>query len=277
MSLTTGDGPRTEAQAIIDNAIEAVEPTMVDPQDVYSLVVPAGARHEVLDLARLLPNPRRTQGVVHLQRVQDLERYIERHDDPALTTIWVDADAQKVVAVLNDHAATAAHWGDHRAELQLKLTDAWQHWLRLDGKLVGQEDFAEHIEDGLQDIVKPDGATMLEVAQSIQGTKSAEFKGARRLQDGNIGVEWVEETTATAGQRGDLEIPERFELALAPFEGEDAYKVDARLRYRVRGGDLLLGYRLDRPGDILRDAVDTVRDRLAQRFTVDRVFVGRPR
>lgn len=152
-----------------------------------------------------------------------------------------------------------------------------EHWLRLDGKLVGQEDFAEHIEDGLQDIVTPDGATMLEVAQSIQGTKSAEFKGARRLQDGNIGVEWVEETTATAGSRGDLEIPERFELALAPFEGEDAYRVNARLRYRIRAGDLLLGYRLDRPGDVLRDAVDTVRDRLGDRFQVDRVFVGRPR
>lgn len=266
-----------DAQVIVDTAIAAVEPEAVDPTQLYSVVVPAGAESRVLDLEPHLPQPRRARGTVRLQRVQDLERYIERHDDLDQTTIWVDADQHKVVAVLNDHARSDAQWGDHRAELTLKRTDAWEHWLRLDGKLIGQEDFAEHIEDGLLDIVTPDGATMLEVAQSIQGTKSAEFKGARRLQDGNIGVEWVEETTATAGQRGDLEIPERFVLALAPFEGEDAYKVEARLRYRVRAGDLLLGYRLNRPGDVLRDAVDQVRDRLGQRFQIERVFVGRPR
>jgi hypothetical protein len=67
------------------------------------------------------------------------------------------------------------------------------------------------------------------------------------------------------------------ELGLAPFVGEDAYRISARLRYRIRGGDLLLGYRLDRPADVLRDAVDGIADRLGQRFTLDRVFVGRPR
>ena len=270
---------QNDAQVIVDTAIASAEVEQLDPELLHHVIVPQGGSSQVIDLEKHLPSPRRAKGTVTLQRVQDLERYIERHDAPTNTTIWVDADAHKVVAVLNDHGAGEKHpeWGDHRAELQLKTTDAWRHWLAMDGRLLGQEEFAEHIEDGLQDIVTPDGATMLEVAQSIQGTKSAEFKGARRLQDGNIGVEWVEETTATAGSRGDLEIPERFELALAPFEGEDAYRVHARLRYRVRAGDLTLGYRLDRPGDVLRDAVDKVRDRLADRFQVERVFVGRPR
>lgn len=268
-----------DAQAIIETAQAAAAPVILDPRNVYERVVPAGATAEVLDLEQFLPAPRRLRGTVAAQRVQDLVRYVERHDAEEFTTIWVDAAAYRVIAVLNDHgcALDAADWGDHRAELQLLLTDAWKHWTGKDGILMAQEDFAEHIDDGLIDIVEPDGAEMLEVAQSIQGTTTAEFKAAHRLASGAIGVQYVEQQTAAAGQRGELEIPERFVLGVAPFEGEDAYKIRARLRYRIRGGNLTIGYRLERPGDVLRDAVDGIAQRLADQFGINRVFVGVPR
>lgn len=274
-------GNSSDAAVIVDTAVAAAEPSIVETDKLYTRVVPAGASQEVIDLERFLPAPRRARGTVHLQTVGAFVRYVERHDAEQTTTLWVDADTHKVIAVFNDHSraadAGAPGWGDHRAELRLQLTDAWRHWLAQDGKLLDQEAFAEHIEDGLIDIVEPDGAHMLEVAQSIQGTTRADFKQARRLSDGQVGIEYVEEQTATAGQRGDLEIPERFVLGVAPFVGEDAYRVEARLRYRIRGGDLRLGYRLDRPGDVLRDAVDGIADRLGQQFTLERVFVGSPR
>lgn len=272
--LYSGGG---DAQVIVDTAMDAAKPAVLDPTQIHHRVVPAGATGEVIDLERYLPAPRRERGSVRLQTVDDFVRYVQRHDDPAATTVWVDIDAHLVVAVLNDHTQEDAQWGDHRATLQLKPTDEWTHWTSRDGKLLAQEDFAEHIEDGLAEIVSPDGATMLEVAQSIQGTTKAEFKAAHRLSNGTIGVQYVEEQTAAAGAKGEIEIPERFELAIAPFLGEEPYRVRARLRYRIRSGDLAIGYRLDRPNDVVRDAIDHIANRLHGQFEGERVFIGVPR
>lgn len=266
-----------DAQVIVDTAQEAARPEVLEPDRLYHRVVPEGARGEVIDLERYLPAPRRARGHVRLQTVDDLVRYVQRHDDPGSTTIWVDMDAHLVVAVLNDHTQDGAQWGDHRATLALKATDEWRHWTSRDGKLLAQEDFAEHIEDGLAEIVLPDGATMLEIAQSIQGTTKAEFQSAHRLADGAIGIKYVEEQTAAAGTKGELEIPERFELAIAPFLGEEPYRVRARLRYRIRSGSLTIGYRLDRPSDVIRDAIDQIATRLHGQFEGGRVFIGTPR
>jgi uncharacterized protein YfdQ (DUF2303 family) len=266
-----------DAQAIIDTATAATEPKVLDVEQVVSVIVPPGARHEVVDLEKFQDRPRRTKGSVTTQTVDDFCKYVARHDDAATTTVWVDLNTHRVVAVLNDHGADGAEFGDHRALLQLQQTEEWQHWTANDGRWLTQEAFAEHIEDGLQEIVTPEGAVMLELAQSIEGTKTAEFKQGHRLANGQVAVQYVEEVTASAGARGEIEIPERFELAVAPFLGEETYKVGARLRYRVRDGHLGLKYDLDRPHDVVRDAIDQIADRLDKRFAGERVFIGTPR
>lgn len=276
-TMTTHNHSTADAQVIADFAIESASPDELDPNEIYTQTVPAGARRETIDLEQFLDAPRRAKGTVRLQTVDDLVRYVTRHDEPTSTTLWLDIDSHLVVAVLNDHLAGSPAWGDHRATLQLKPTDEWTHWISKDGQLLAQAAFAEHIDDGLREIVTPDPADMLEIAQSIQGATKVEFQSAARLQNGQIGVKWVEEQTAKAGQRGELEIPERFELAIAPFLGEEPYRVGARLRYRLNGGQLALGYKLDRPADVVRDAVDQIAQRLHAAFSDDRVFVGKPR
>jgi uncharacterized protein YfdQ (DUF2303 family) len=273
-----------DTAAALAAGVTLADPVELDVTKVYDRVLPAGATHEVLDLERLLPVPRRAHGRAIVQAVDDLERYVKRHDDTSRTTLWVDAEQHRVIAVLNDHQGVGQEngeeepgWGDHRVQLQLKPTREWLHWANHDNKLMGQQEFAEHIEDGLLEIVRPDGATMLELAQSIQGTVSAEFQAAHRLQDGNVGVQYIEQTAARAGQKGELEIPATFELAISPFLGEEPVQLAARLRYRIRSGGLAIGYKLDRPEKAILDCIDAIADRLGKTFSDDRVFVGQPR
>ncbi len=266
-----------DTQAAIDAGVALAHPAELDPAELYLSVLPAGGRSELLDLERYLSAPRRARGTVTVQTLEALGLYVERHDDPDATTIWVDIDGAKVVAVLDDHPAGQALWGEHRAVLALKQTPEWLHWRKNDRKLLAQADFAEHIEDGLLEIVDPDGATMLEVAQSIQGTTSANFKSTRRLDNGQIGAMYDEENTATAGRSGELAVPTQFTLAVAPFVGESPYRLTARLRWRIRSGDLLLGYSLDRPHAVELDALYGVAQKLRERFTDRRVFYGAPR
>ncbi len=265
-----------EGQVIVDITREAEQAKLVELDATKLYAVPTHADRRVLDLREYLDAPDRAKGTVTVQTVDDFARYITRHDSLDGTTVWVDMDTALIVGVLDDHGQEAPGWGEHRARLQLKPTDEWAHWTKLDGRLVDQETFAEHLEDGLREVVEPAGQIMLEVAQSMQGHTKAEWRQARRLQDGSIGFLYSEDATATAGGNGELEIPERFKLGISPFLGEEAYRVNARLRYRVTGGNLTIGYKLDRPGDVARDAIDKIADRLAHTFT-ERVFIGRPR
>jgi uncharacterized protein YfdQ (DUF2303 family) len=275
-----GDAAGTENEAAILAGELLAKPEEIG-EGLYSILVPAGAQHQVLDIndkvERLGAAPKRTHGTVAPQTVDDLARYVQRHDDTDATTVWVDAEGRAVVAVLNDHAAKAAGWGDHRAVLTLKLTPEWQRWGRHDGAYLGQEDFAEHIELGLIEIVEPDSAHMLEIAQHIEGTKTAEFQGGHRLQSGAVAIQYVETVAARAGARGDLEIPSRFKLAIAPFLGEQPVEMWARFRYRIRGDKLVLGYVLERPDEVIRQSVDDIAQRLVGTFGEHRVFVGTPR
>lgn len=276
---------------VIDVAQEAVK-LQTEPIDFYADATPTaflvnGSQDvKVIDLTKEFdaraPRPRRVEGKVVVYTVESLLEYVTRHLNPKATTCWVPPgiDRPVITAVLDDHqggddGASTAEWGRHRADLVLQVTDAWQHWKRLDGRLVTQEEFAEHIEDGQVDIAKPDGADLLEIVQTFQQTTSSTLRSATRLTSGLMQFEYVQDGETKAGVNGDLEIPATFELRIAPFLDEKPVSVVARLRYRTREGKLQIGYKLDRPEDAVRFALDTIADRL--RGELPAVYIGTPR
>ena len=135
------------------------------------------------------------------------------------------------------------------------------------GVLMGQEDFALHIEEGLQEIEQPHAADMLEMAQSFRLTNNASFRTAKRLSSGEQQFLYDETVEAKAGKSGQpATVPATFILLVAPFVGEEERQVVAKLRYRMSGGSFAIGYKLDRPDKVVRDALDGVAERLAGEF-----------
>ncbi len=255
--------PSEGAQAVIDTAISSVDPHELTPGFVGGVMVPAGAKYHEIDLSSYLPEPTRKRGTVHVHDAASLIAYAAGHATPA-TRLFADVYARTLVLVLNGHADDAAGWGDHKAQLVLKHTPEWSAWAALDGKLVAQTDFAEHIEDRLDDIQSPPGADLLELAQTFQAKTGVEFASAIVLESGQRQLTYKETIDARAGQAGQVVIPKEFELGLRPFEGGDAYKVVARLRYRINGGHLTIGYQLTRVEDVLRSAVNDVIEQVAE-------------
>lgn len=260
------------------------------PQEIYAgrfftQLVPAGARVETFDTEeleqRLAPHPRRKTGAVHVQDAASFIAYIEKHELPC-TEVYADPARMKLVGVINAHEESTRDealenkggHGDHRVELELLQTDAWKAWTSKDKVLMDQLAFAEHLEDNAADVIDPDAATMLEIAQSLHATTSGDFKSAQRIDSGTVSFRFEETQTARAGQTGELEIPTTFKLALRPFEGAEPAEVTARFRYRV-GNPLRVSYALLDPQGIARQAfldhVDAVRDAINPP-----VFQGRP-
>lgn len=245
LRATTGDG----VQAIIDTAIATVPPQELTPGKVYAVRTADGIREIDLTGDAWSDTPARKKGITRVRDAASFAALWAKHADET-SEAYADADGPTVTAVLNADGPAAADWGDHCVRLELRETEAWKQWAALDGKLVGQEQFAEFIEDHLPEILTPAAAEMLEIAQSISGTVKAEFASGTRLATGQRQLSYVETVTAKAGQKGTLTIPEVFTVGLLPFEGLTAgYQITARLRYRIEGDRLRIGYKLDRPAD----------------------------
>lgn len=257
----------TDTQPIIDAAIASADPAPLgDNGRFYAVVVPGGreeAGHvKVIDLEaerdkfEYADKPRRKAGTYKVHDAASLVAYLDKHAD-ADTEVWADTVAAKITGVLDANGNTGiddARHEQHRVEYSVLYTEAWKAWKALDGKLVDQSAFAEHIEDRAIDIVRPSAADMLELAQSFRATSDVTFKSSKRLSSGERQLEYREQVDAGAGRDGQMEIPETFDLGLKPFEGAEAFKVVARLRYRIVNGHLAIGYKLERPEDIIRDA-----------------------
>lgn len=271
----------TDTQSLIDLAQASTEPQNLG-DNLHSIVVPAGGEQQLLDLQKYAPNPRRKTGTIRAHDANAFTTYVTKHGLPG-TEIWADEENARVVAVINAHEGTNdegheldAGWADHRALLTVRRTDAWNAWLAKDGKWMRQDEFAEHIEDRAIDIAKPSGADVLELAQSITATVGVTFESSKRLSNGERQLEYKETIDAKAGNRGRLEIPEIIELGLIPFQGAPAYKVRARFRYRINGGNLALSYALERPADIIREAFADVVTLIAADLNGHQVLMGWP-
>lgn len=216
--------------------------------------------------------PRRKRGRIRVASTESLASYVNLHATTG-TTLYANADGITVEAILDDHAGDGPHHRDHRVTLTLIRTPGCERWLDAHAKYLEQEAFAQLIEDGLAEIARPDGATLLEVAQSIRATKSAAFRSDKRLTTGRVQFQWVEDVTATAGADGNLEIPEMVTLVFEPFYGAEKVQVDARFRYRIRDGKLHLGFWLVRHEEALRDAFAAELARLRGLLDVDALIL----
>ncbi|WP_435279122.1 DUF2303 family protein [Streptomyces sp. 1222.5] len=242
--------PNTDnAQVIVDTALRSAQPVELELGKVYAFHTTSGVQKVDLTGDQYKDQPTRKTGTTTVRDAKSFLAYWEKHKDDN-SEVYADSERLTVTAVLDANTDSSARWGGHRLHLALRQTAAWQQWMRQDGHLMKQEDFADFLEDHLPELLEPDSATMLEIAQSIQGVAKAEFQSGTRLSSGERKLAYTETINAKAGQKGELVIPETFIVGLVPFEGSGGYRLTARLRYRINGGPIQLGYKLERPTEI---------------------------
>ena len=254
----------TDLTALFERARDAATAAHEEHElgdDRVGFVLPAGHQVHVVDLEKQRSTPRRKTGTVTLRNTDSLLRYLAHADDA--TWAYIDEKAHTITAVLNDHeAAGDAGWADHRAVLQLTTTVPWQRWTAVDGKAISQVELAELVEDRIVDIAEPAGADLLELAQSLQATKSVEFRSDQRLANGAVNLKFVENIEASAGRDGSMVIPTKITLVVAPFQGADPVPVQVRFRYRLVAGKLSFVLIIDQRDEVIRRALDAEASRV---------------
>lgn len=287
-NFTTVDTVDNEIESAINAGVALAEPTELEPGKTYAVALPDGGKVQIIDrdLDDYRDRPRRKRGTYTVHNATSFVTYLEKHMLPE-TEIWANILNSTITGVINAHsdindqgdAEGPAGWEDHVVRFHLQKTPAWTAWKARDGVMAGQLDLAAHIEDRIIDIVSvdgsPSGADMLEVAQTFHATSKVAYSSSQRLSTGEVQLTYSEEGDAKAGRKGQLAIPEKFIVALQPYEGSPIYRVPARFRYRVRDTELEIGYALERPEDVLRTAFTDFVEQIATE-TSRKVMHGTP-
>ena len=256
----------TEARDIITTAQEAVEPIEIVEGYVWLGRDSEGAT-KVIDIR---DQPRRKTGAYAVSETHSFIDYLAKHGQPE-TELWGNAKAGTIKAVINAHFGhvdddiNPAGWGDHTITLNLPFSPDWKDWTNSDSRYMPQHEFAEFIEDHLPNFVAPSGADMLELAQTFQATTGVEFASSQRIKSGESQLLYAETTSASGGSKGQLTVPDTFEIGMQVYDRGPAYKITARLRYRITGGHLLLAYKLVRSNDVLNAAFDEVLEQIGSK------------
>ena len=115
----------------------------------------------------------------------------------------------------------------------------------------------------------------LEEARTLEAKKKVNFASSLRLSDGSTQFTYEEDVQGSA-QKGQLQVPEVFVLAIPVFENGDLWRVEAQLRYRIAdGGKLTIWYELVRPHKVIETAVKELRATIATETGLP-VLVGAP-
>jgi uncharacterized protein YfdQ (DUF2303 family) len=281
-----------DAEVVRDLATCAAKPNELDLGAFYAVALPGG-RLEQIDLTgdTYRDFPKRKRGTVTVRNVASFARYYGKHADED-SEVFADLDAGTVTAVLDAHRGTdadgdglaageGARWQQHRLILALTPTLPWQDWTAKDRRFMGQEAFAEFLEEHASDI-DPAGAVksadLLETAQNFKATLKVAMTSGTRVSSGQTQFSYIEEIAATGqnAKRGTIEMPNEFDLLIAPYEDIAPAVMAVRLRYRI-GQDktLALGYFMNEPARVAREAVTKVVDKLAAECNVT-VMHGQP-
>ena len=126
---------------------------------------------------------------------------------------------------------------------------------------MNQIDFAEFLENNIKNVAPvgegyagPYGTELLEMVLAFQETRKSEFKSVKRLSDGTCQFQFSDEKSGS----GNTKMPEKISLAIAPFHNGAPYQVDARIRYRLRDGQLVLWYELIEPKKVVEHAFQEI-------------------
>ena len=203
----------------------------------------------VRDLSDLVPrDPDRVRANVSFDNVESFVAYLLEWKKPE-TRVFASvlAAPYRFTAMIDYHAPECPSWLTHVAVLTLSETDEWRTWMASNEKGMEQVAFAQFIEQNLNDVVKPDGATMMELALTLEASQDVQFKGRINLGNGDVGLVSDVKTDMKAGADGQIVIPKEMDLRLPVFRGVPAVELKARFRTVLKGAALSMGYQIIRP------------------------------
>ncbi len=254
-----------------------------------------GRTGEAKGLAALIEpwrtRPERKVGTANVNTLESFIELVERHktEDSA---IFANTDWQhpSLTAVVDYHSSTEAAFGQHRIHYPFPQSEEWKVWTSKHGKPMNQVDFAEFIEDHIQDLTTPDTLEeesferlfsckvgypndLVMLSRGLQVNAEVRVKNAVKLQTGESQIVFEEDHKNADGQ--PISVPGVFVINIPIFHAGAATRIPVRLRYKLRDGVIAWTFMLHRPDVYITEEVRRDLERAATELDLPK-FEGKP-
>ncbi len=140
-------------------------------------------------------------------------------------------DSTRLATGIRNFDNRSMGWGQLRAEIKFSESRKLKEWRRT-LEWMNQTDFANFLEDHLEDVLEPTGQDLLSIATDLEASSTGSFKGKVNLQNGSTKLCYQDDVETT------VEVPRLLILGIPLFEHGDKYKLGARLRFVISGGSV---------------------------------------
>lgn len=263
----------TEAGVVAALAAKASGAHVVKTDDNREfLILPTGfSKDEVSDPYGLkLTKPRYIKQTVKIETADSLVDYVNRFKGPT-SMLFAEISSNRIVGLLDFHAADAAEHVTHRVNMELPFSEEWQLWTKISGKMMPQLEFARFIEENAADIRAPAAGDLLDACRDLQVHRKVNFIKAVRTNSDNENFEYSDETNATS-KRDSIEVPTKFVLGLPVYFGDKEREIHAFLRWKLDDGALMLGIQLHRLEHVRQAVFKEIVQDVADRTSCPAVF-----
>ncbi|WP_020178054.1 DUF2303 family protein [Methylopila sp. M107] len=244
------------------------------PAEIPSLYEPRAQRlvslRSTIEEFRL--DPRAREGKATVLTLASFIDLLDRHkdEDSAIfaETRW---PSPKITGVVDYHRLDhAPRHGRHTIVYEFPITEEMKAWQALNGKPMGQGEFAAFLEEHAAELSAPfDGerseyeglfkerfgtpSEIIALSRDLEVFVGSRVKRQERLSSGERTIEFVEEHSNASGEK--ITIPGIFMVSVPAFVDGVPVRIPARLRYRLAGGDIKWFYQLYRWEFWLREQV----------------------
>jgi uncharacterized protein YfdQ (DUF2303 family) len=233
-----------------------------------AVVVPDSYTLEPLEFSEPLPLPDFIVSQVTLYEADSFVQYSNRYKNP--NTLVFASPAQQVLkgnasieARFDYHAQSSPMRNRHGARYQLTLSTELAEWMAIDGVGQNQEQFARFLDDRLQDVIHPDGAVLIALAEGLEAKTKVNFQSRINRKSGARVLVHDENIDLKIGA-GQIDVPDGLKLYIPVFEGGKRQPIEARLPIRITEGRLYITTHLLKLADVARDALAEVTKHIAE-------------
>lgn len=253
--------------------VEAVQPYAITDEvgDVFVVGLPPKWKAETLDHEPFHAHPRRPRTTDTHTTVESFIAAVTTHAKPESTSIYAQLEPEngklRLLAMFDDHHSTINDrgedipgWRQHRAVFDPAKSTEWNDWTARDKTEMSQANFADFLEDHIDDIAAadgfPTGADMLAFATALEINSDKKLKSVVNTQTGGRALVFIDQADQETSAK--LETFKKFRIGIQVFRGGPAYPLEARLKLRPNSGNPMFWYELIRPDAVFETAATAV-------------------
>ena len=218
---------------------------------------------------------------VQVGDAQSLSRYVSRYGSPATTFATYSAGGLR--AVLDYHTRDEPGRAQWSVVYQFNYAPQFERWhqalAQVDG--IGHQAFVELLEDGMEAIVEPEAAEIMDIVRALRVTSKSTGDTEIR-SDGTTAIAFHADTQIRGSKSGEVALPSYVTIRVPVLKGSDVDSV-VTLNIRMRASvDAMnrLSFRLSAPdleevlSGIYKGVVQRAQSELSDEFEDFEILAG---